>query len=316
MSSINTNLSSLTALQSLRSTQQMLSKAQNEVATGLKVQSAADNASTWSIATTMKSDNSVLSTISDALGVGNQALTVASSAVNQAITVVNAIKQAVAQATDPNADQSKILTSLQAFGQQLKNIVSSANMNGVNLLNGSQTSFDLIASYTDGKGAAFSTIGTINLTLTALITPFTAPATTGTGVLQTAQATGVGAPTDFTALTLADLNTAAGSGTVAAGPPPVNTSKIQDTLSNADQAIKALTTYATNIGATQSSVTAQSDFLKSLQSSLTAGVSSLVDADMNEVSTRLQALQTQQQLGVQALSIANQNSQMILKLFQ
>jgi flagellin len=45
-------------------------------------------------------------------------------------------------------------------------------------------------------------------------------------------------------------------------------------------------------------------------------VSSLVDADMNEASTRLQALQTQQQLGVQSLSISNQNTQMILKLFQ
>ena len=49
---------------------------------------------------------------------------------------------------------------------------------------------------------------------------------------------------------------------------------------------------------------------------LTAGVSAFVDADMNEASTRNQALQTQQQLGVQALSMANQNSQMILKLFQ
>ncbi|RYC28724.1 flagellin, partial [Lichenibacterium minor] len=42
---------------------------------------------------------------------------------------------------------------------------------------------------------------------------------------------------------------------------------------------------------------------------------SLVDADMNVASTRLQALQTQQQLGIQALSMANQNSQLILKLF-
>ena len=49
---------------------------------------------------------------------------------------------------------------------------------------------------------------------------------------------------------------------------------------------------------------------------LNAGVSAFVDADMNEASTRFQALHTQQQLGVQALSIANQNSQMILRLFQ
>jgi flagellin len=53
-----------------------------------------------------------------------------------------------------------------------------------------------------------------------------------------------------------------------------------------------------------------------MQTNLSNGVAALVDADMNQVSTRLQALQTQQQLGVQSLSIANQSSQMILKLFQ
>jgi flagellin len=50
--------------------------------------------------------------------------------------------------------------------------------------------------------------------------------------------------------------------------------------------------------------------------SVDRGVGQLVDADMNAESTRLQALQTQQQLGVQALSIANQNSQSILSLFK
>jgi flagellin len=45
------------------------------------------------------------------------------------------------------------------------------------------------------------------------------------------------------------------------------------------------------------------------------GVGSLVDADMNQESTRLQALQVQQQLGIQSLSIANQSAQAILKLF-
>jgi len=56
--------------------------------------------------------------------------------------------------------------------------------------------------------------------------------------------------------------------------------------------------------------------VQSLQTSLNNGVGSLVDADLNVASTRLQALQVQQQLGVQSLSIANQSTQSILKLFQ
>ena len=46
------------------------------------------------------------------------------------------------------------------------------------------------------------------------------------------------------------------------------------------------------------------------------GIGTLVDADMSEESTKLQALQVQQQLGIQALSIANQNSQQLLSLFR
>ena len=53
-----------------------------------------------------------------------------------------------------------------------------------------------------------------------------------------------------------------------------------------------------------------------LQDSLTAGVGNLVDADLAKESAKLQALQTKQQLGVQALSIANQSSQSLLSLFR
>ena len=55
--------------------------------------------------------------------------------------------------------------------------------------------------------------------------------------------------------------------------------------------------------------------MSALSDALTAGTGALVDADMNVASTRLQALQSQRQLGIQALSIANGDSGLILKLF-
>ena len=82
-----------------------------------------------------------------------------------------------------------------------------------------------------------------------------------------------------------------------------------------DAAIKAATTAGSTLGATKTRIDSQSTFVSALSDAITSGVGSLVDADMNVASTRLQALQTQQQLGIQALSIANQNSQLILKLF-
>lgn len=293
MNSILTNSSAITALQSLRMTQQSLTMTQKEIATGLKISSAADNASTWAIAETMKSDQGVLSSIADSLNGSSSLLNVATAAVKSAITVMNDIKNAVTDATQPGADTTKILTNLQSLGKQLSSIVSSSNFTGLNLTDGSLASVKLVASYVDGEGAAASTIGTIDLTTKALTNA-------GAGLLDNAQATGSAAATDFTTLAAGDLTAAT----------------IADTLSNADKAIADLTEYASTIGATQVRVEAQSTFIKTLNEALTTGVSSLVDADMNEASTRLQALQTQQQLGVQSLSIANQNAQMIMKLFQ
>ncbi|MCX7899512.1 MAG: flagellin, partial [Methylocystis sp.] len=77
-----------------------------------------------------------------------------------------------------------------------------------------------------------------------------------------------------------------------------------------------LTDYGATLGAVASRIKTQHEFITSMKEAYDTGVSSLIDADMNEASTRLQALQTQQQLGIQSLSIANQNAQMILKLFQ
>jgi flagellin len=77
-----------------------------------------------------------------------------------------------------------------------------------------------------------------------------------------------------------------------------------------------MTASATALGSVKSRIDLQKSFVSDLMSTVETGVSQLVDADMNEESTKLQALQTKQSLGVQSLSIANQSSQSILKLFQ
>ena len=73
---------------------------------------------------------------------------------------------------------------------------------------------------------------------------------------------------------------------------------------------------ASSFGSVQGRIETQSSFVTSLTDSLKTGIGSLVDADMEEASARLQALQVQQQLGIQSLSIANQAPQSILSLFR
>jgi flagellin len=87
-------------------------------------------------------------------------------------------------------------------------------------------------------------------------------------------------------------------------------------IAKVEGALKDMTNAATNLGAAKNRIDLQKTFTTSLMDSIERGVGQLVDADMNKESTRLQALQVQQQLGIQALSIANGNSQSILSLFR
>ena len=106
----------LVTVQSLRSTQNALSVAQKQVSTGYKIGGAEDNASTWSIAETMKSDKAALSTIADSLAESSSILNVANAAVKSAISVMNDIKSALVQAQQPGADLAYVVH----FGHQAK----------------------------------------------------------------------------------------------------------------------------------------------------------------------------------------------------
>jgi flagellin len=87
-------------------------------------------------------------------------------------------------------------------------------------------------------------------------------------------------------------------------------------LQNIDTFLNTAIDAAASFGSAQARIDLQSGFITSLTDSLKAGIGSLVDADLEEASARLQALQVQQQLGIQSLSIANQAPQSILALFR
>jgi flagellin len=112
-------------------------------------------------------------------------------------------------------------------------------------------------------------------------------------------------------LTSVALNVAGGTATASA--PAGNPSAA---LTAVNSAINTLKGVATVFGTASNSLTAQADFVSNLTNTLTGGVSDLVDADLAAESASLQALQTKQQLGIQALSIANQSSTAVLALFK
>ena len=96
----------------------------------------------------------------------------------------------------------------------------------------------------------------------------------------------------------------------------LNSHGVKDYIAAVDKALGKVTAAASTLGAIQNRLDMQTTFLSNLSDTIDKGVGSLVDADMTEESTKLKALQTQQQLGVQALSIANSSSQTLLSLFR
>ncbi|MFS2154423.1 flagellin [Rhizobium sp. Rhizsp42] len=135
MTSLLTNTSAMNALQTLRTVGSDLSKTQSQVSSGLRVETASDNAAYWSIATTMRSDRMAVSAVSDALGLGAAKVDTASAGVTTTIEVLSDFKAKLVAATEDGVDRSKIQDELEQMKAQFVSTATSASFNGVNWLN-------------------------------------------------------------------------------------------------------------------------------------------------------------------------------------
>ncbi len=426
MTSILTNIAAMAALQTLRSIDRDLETTQARVSTGLRVETAEDNAAYWSIATTMRSDNGTLSTVQDALGLGAAKVDTAYEAMESAIATVQEIKSKLVAAYGVGVDRAKIQEEIEQLQEQLRSISESASFSGENWIQGvisdggnpavektllkevvsaftrgpsgevavttvdypmnsTTVLFDtsggklgildkdlayvakgetaVTASTDDGAGAitdakyavptytdadlaalgadtnadaSIYTAGgasyfkvTDDLWVEATITdPAVGPASTvpvyndGTNdffYVVTAGNNLDNRKVDLSVVTL-DITKLADLSATLNGMVPGSIAEETDVLdimmSYVDQQLLAMTSAASSLGSIQSRIDLQEDFIASLIDVIDKGIGRLVDADMNEESTRLKALQTQQQLGIQSLSIANTNAENILTLFR
>ena len=313
MASILTNVSAMTALQSLNKTNMSMEETQRRISTGYRVGTAEDNAAYWSIATTMRSDNSALSTVKDALGLGAAMIDVAYTAVNSAIDVTKAIKDKLVASRQPGVDRAKIQSEINELQNQLQSIADSAVFSGENWLStdssspGYNATKSIVSSFSRSNGNI--TIGTISIDVTTLTLFDTGAGATQVGIIDGLRdTTGVIAVAGTFSVAALDISALSNS--------PADITTLEQYIVGVDMALSELTDSASTLGATKQRVTLQRSFVGALIDAVDRGISTLVDADMTQESTRLQALQVQQQLGIQSLSIANQNSQNIMALFK
>lgn len=314
MSSILTNNSALTALSTLNSTNRRLEITQDRISTGQRVSSAADNAAYWSIATTMRSDNAALSTVQDALGLGSATIDVAYTAMKSAIDISSEIKAKLVAARQPGVNRADIQAEITTLQSQLTSVAQSAVFSGQNWLSVDSSAANynatknVVASFSRDSAGAVS-VTTIDIDSSTMVLFDAGAGAAEVGILDANRdATGaIAAAGTFSVATL-DISALTDSS--------ADITTLNSYIAGVDAAIDEMTTGASDLGAAKKRISLQKDFVSALMGSIERGIGQLVDADMNEESTRLQALQVQQQLGIQALSIANSGAQNILSLFR
>ena len=384
MSSLLTNASAMTALQTLSMVNKDLSTTQARISTGQKVATASDNAAYWSIATTMRSDNSALGTVQEALGLGAAKVDTAYAGMDQAIEYVKQIKDKLIAAQEPSADRAKLQGDISQLQDQLRGIAESASFSGENWLQaditagGGSVGKSVVSSFVrdssgnvsvktinytlDSSTVLFDTGGntaildktstiqgnsvTLNVNVAGVVSAQTVAAFSTDDVIaagagasvfngehandgtadyvkvaddtwviavdQSTVATQEAQFDDGTTVWAIDLTSTAASTTSSVDTLTISSSttsaQLDGMLQMVDDAMTSMTSAAASLGSISSRIDMQNDFISKLTDSL--------DRGMEEESARLSALQVQQQLGIQALSIANSGSQNILSLFR
>ena len=271
MLSVNTNTGAMLALQQLNATNKDLAEVQTRINTGLKVAGPKDDGAVFAIAQNMRGEVAGFEAVKTALDNAVSVVDVGLAAGQSISDLLIEMKEKSVAALDQSLETSSrnaLQNDFAALREQIATIVSNAEFNGFNALDGSVSSMSVLAN-PDGD--------TITVTAQNM--------TTGTSGLA------------LSALSLATATNAAAA-----------RSSIDAAIESANQQLAVLGTRAKTLDI-------HTDFVDKLIDSLNTGVGNLVDADLAKESARLQALQIKQQLGTQALSIANQAPQSILSLF-
>ena len=276
--SVNTNGNAMIALQNLNVTGAELSITQQRISTGRKVDGAKDNGSTWAIAQSMRATSTSLNAVRDSLQRGQSTVDVAIAAGSTVSDLLVQMKEKALAASDTTLDS----TSRSLLNQDFKAL---RDQIGRTVANADFNGANMIKTGGVGLAALANAAGTNKITVAA------ASLALGSANLGAA------------------LSATASFATATAG-------GAQAFIATVDTAIKNVSTALAKFGTGSRALDLHLTFTNKLQNTLDNGVGNLVDADLAKESAKLQSLQTKQQLGVQALSIANQSTSALLGLFR
>jgi flagellin len=281
LNSINTNVGASIALESLNSTTSQLAATEKQISTGYRVNDATDDGAAYAVAQRVRSDVGALTTANQQLGDATGLVSTTLAGLNQVSTTVNAARATLVTLASGTTTGTQRTQYIAQYQSDIANIKS-------DLQDGAYDGKTLIGNITGSQG----TFASVSVVRNELGASYNIATFSGSALL---------ASLTFTSTQLSGAATVAGL--ISATGTFVNQ---LNTVNSQLAAYGSASTYINN------QVSYNSDKIDALNT----GVGSLVDANLAKESALLQSLQIKQQLGTQALSIANQAPQSLLSLFK
>ncbi len=281
LNSVNTNTGAMIALQSLNRTNEDLAVAQKRISTGFRVADSTDDGAAYAVAQSVRSTVGALTSANQQLGNVQGLLSTTQSGLNNVSNTMASMRDVLVKLSDANVqgnDRENYQAQFTSLLANVQTFVQDASYNGKTLIGDLTGSNGTFGRIAVARNESGSSYG---------IATFGGSALYGSIAFTTTQMD--------SADTIAALITATG------------------TFINQMNAVgQALNTLGSSINYVSNQISYNNDKIDALQS----GLGSLVDADLAKESAQLQALQIRQQLGTQALSLANQAPQTLLSLFK
>jgi flagellin len=278
MNSVNTNVGAMVALQNLSQTNSELQTTQARINTGKRVATAKDNGAIWAIAQNQRATSNSLNAVKESLQRGQSTVDVAISAGETVSDLLLQMKEKALAASDTTLDANSRKALTDDFKALRDQITKAVNNAEFNGANMIKgTTPTTVKALANANGSSTITVSAQVLALSV----------SGSALASLTSTASIGTQT-LAAAMITIVNVA---------------------IANVSSALSKLGTGSKSLGS-------HLNFIGKLQDSIDAGVGNLVDADLAKESAKLQALQTKQQLGIQALSIANQSSSILLGLFR
>ena len=282
-------------LLSLQRTDSLAQRTETRLATGRKVNSAIDDAVAFFAAKALSDRASDFNDRKDAIGQAVSALQAANDAVDAVDSTLRQLKGLLQSAkTASTTERIALQTQFNTLAEQMNQLFNDSAYQGLNLLN-SSTSV-LRVDFSTSSNAQLSVQGK-NLQVSS----------TSSGALFTS----IGA----TAAGSLACNIIAFSAASSVAFTSASVSNFDKGIARIDDAITTLRSTAADLGSNVTFLNTRLDFSESYVQTLEAGADKLTLADINEEGANLVALQTRQQLALQALSFAGQNERAVLSLF-